>query len=312
MTVYLPEKFNEHIINNYPEEKLTDSLKNAREKLTSIYSTQSDLGNTDSQVFSPKLGFIAIKRGGNHVVTHPDIPEWIFKYKRSDDDCGPDSHVYRVRKANKIRNMQLPNIVVPEKHLFELPNNEHIVLAKKMDLETEEVKEGFYGTHRKKLTPSQGWNIVHIIFRANALDLTTANIDFDKNNDVILPDTEPTYRVWRKKAWKWIPGASITFCHIIGVLIVHTFSKNENPLTKVAIHAKKTLELGRLGLQLGARASLMFIVSKAFSALAISTGSTLLLGASPIIATAATVSMVGIGILGGLAVLSHVLFPFVI
>ena len=314
MTIYLPPKFDQHIINNFQGEPLTSSILTVREKLDSIYSQENVLEDTSSSVFSPKFGFEAITTSKTHVVTHPDMPEWVFKYKRCDEDRDPDSHIYRVRKAHKIKKMQLPNIVVPEKFLYKLPNNEYIVLSQKMKLETEKttVFDGSRFTERKKLTPSQGWNIVHIIFRANALDLTSSNIDFDENNNVVLPDTEPTYRDWRKKAWRWIPGASITFCHIIGVLITQTFSARETRSTKIAIHAKKTLELGRLLIQLGIKAGLPLLLSKGFTYLAISTGSALLLGASPIIASAATVSLVGLSILGGLAVTAHIALPFLI
>jgi hypothetical protein len=315
MTIQLPAKFNQHIINDFSETKLSDSTRAAKECLDSIYTNHSNLDANANTIFSETLGFQKVVGYKTHIVTHPNMPDWILKCRKSDENCGADIHIHRVRKAKKIADMRLPNIVVPEKYIYRLPNNEHIVLARKLELETnitesiECLGSVINSTRRKKLSPSQGWNIVHLIFQAKALDLSPANIDFDKHNNVVLTDTEPAWREARKKAWKWIPGASRTFCHIVGVILTGMTAKKENLKTRIMMHLKKIFELGRLLVNLSLRAGALHLLSKGFTVLALSTGNSMLLAASPLVAGTAFAAMAVLGTCGAIAVGANVLLP---
>lgn len=313
----IPAKFNSSVINNFSDSELIGSLRAAKQNLDKIYANQETMAANSQAVFNSQLGFIGLG-DKSHVVTHPEIPRWVFKYKRSDEVSAPDQHIYRVRKADKIRKMKLEGVMVPVKFLYKLPNGEFIVLAEKVEIvdKWQEVKIDMgngkfmdWGKERKKLTPKQAKQIVHIIFRANATDLTPANIEFNSKGQIVLPDLEPALRNCRKKIWRWLPGALITHSHIVGVMTAQLLSHGENRKTKIAIHTKKTYELGRLLVQLAARAAISIFLAKGIAFLVAKTNSPFLNQASSIITSASKANTIWLGVCAGLAVTAHFVIP---
>jgi len=321
MTVKLSSKFDKYIINDLHDAKLSSEVSAARNELNNIYSNQANMAPDCNAIFSSALGFQQLE-GTPHVVSHPKMNKWVFKCKRSDMQTSADTHLYRVRKADKIRRMNLAGVIVPQKYLYRLPNGEYIILAQKMTIHREVANPALLSqdtpdwfrdlipkTVYIKLTPSQGKNVVRVIFRTNSTDLNRTNVYHDENNQLVLPDTEPHLRYYRKMAWRWIPGASSTFSHMLGVVVVQSLAKQQDFSTKVSMHFQKTVELGRYLVGLIARIALTILVSKGASHMADNSTNLALKAVCSIVNKAAKVNQICLITLGALSVLMHLIFP---
>jgi hypothetical protein len=326
MTVNISPKFSQYIINDLPDDKLPPQVVTARSTLNTIYANQENMAPDCKAVFHSTLGFQKLEDTAAHIAVHPQMNEWVFKCKRSDMQTAEDTHLYRVRKADKIRRMQLPGVVVPLKYLYRLPNGEYIVLAQKLiihrKIENPSITDPNVSQETKdflkkcspfvpiKLTPSQGWNITKVIFRTNATDLNLTNFFHNEKGQLVLPDTEPHLRSYRKMAWRWIPGAYATFCHFLSTAVVQSLSTKEDFSTKMSMHVQKTVELARYLIGMIVRIALAKFVSKGATRLSDNSTSIAIKAFCFLLDKTAQVSKISLISFAVLSVTSHLALPF--
>ncbi len=154
-----------------------------------------------------------------------DAGKWILKLGRTDGlHTTPDTHLYRVRKAEKIRTYIQQNnleahIAVPTKYLYwNTAQNQFYVVAEKMDLSSEvgmptsgEVEANFkagasFGGQlqalannapKRSLTPPQAKALAELSVLGYT-DLSYNNLYFTQDGKVAIIDTEPLKRSLKK------------------------------------------------------------------------------------------------------------------
>jgi hypothetical protein len=151
-----------------------------------------------------------------------DAGKWILKLPRTGINTTPDTHIYRIRKAEKIRNFIKVNhleehLKVPKKFLYESKNGEYFVAAKKVDLSNEvasvsdisfknnissftlggQCKAFNEGASQRDLTPTQAKALAELAFLGYT-DQSYNNVFFTKTGKVAILDTEPVKRVMKK------------------------------------------------------------------------------------------------------------------
>lgn len=159
---------------------------------------------------------------GNYIF---DAGKWILKLERTDGSkTTPDTHLYRVRKAEKIRTYIQKNnleahIAVPKKYLYwNTSQNQFYVVAEKMDLSTEvatpaskDIEENWRGAAsyggqvhalankapRRSLTTIQARTLAELSVLGYT-DLSYNNLYFTKDGKVAVVDTEPQKRSLKK------------------------------------------------------------------------------------------------------------------
>lgn len=157
-----------------------------------------------------------------------DAGQWILKLGRTDGLLTTeDTHLYRVRKAEKIRvyihNHNLENaLVVPHKYLYWHPQEQQFyVVSEKLDLSDEvatprdlntenafkatallgvegQVQALDQGKPQRELTPDQAEALAQLSIQAGYTDLTYNNMFFTKDGKVAIIDTEPVKRGLKK------------------------------------------------------------------------------------------------------------------
>lgn len=155
-----------------------------------------------------------------------DAGKWILKLGRTDGfNTTPDTHLYRVRKAEKIRtyihqNNLEAHIVVPRKYLYwNTPQNQFYVVAEKMNLSPEvaepaavDLEAAFKSAAslmkgqaqaladnapKRSLTPTQAKALAELSVLGYT-DLTYNNLYFTNDGKVAIIDTEPQKRSLKK------------------------------------------------------------------------------------------------------------------
>ena len=161
-----------------------------------------------------------------------ETKDWVLKLGRQDGLLTtPDTHLYRVRKAEKIRTYVQQNhlenaIAVPKKYLYWCEQeNRFYVVAEKMALskevaapksqEMEAAFKGFYATEagqlaagqikalaenapKRSLTPDQAKALAELSILGYT-DLTYNNLYFTQDGKIAIIDTEPQKRALKKK-----------------------------------------------------------------------------------------------------------------
>jgi hypothetical protein len=144
--------------------------------------------------------------------------------ERSEINTTPDTHIYRVRKAEKIRkyikiNGLESHLMVPKKFLLEASDGKYIVAAKKVVLSVEvasvsdiefqkdirscglilggQARAFTVGAKERDLTPIQAKALAELAFLGYT-DQSYNNLFFTKNGKVAILDTEPVKRVLKK------------------------------------------------------------------------------------------------------------------
>lgn len=153
-----------------------------------------------------------------------DAGKWVLKLGRTDGlNTTPDTHLYRVRKVEKIRtyihqNNLEAHIAVPRKYLYwNTTKNQFYVVAEKMNLSSEvgtpsadveaifKQASAFGGqlralannAPRRSLTPTQAKALAELSFLGYT-DLTYNNLHFTHDGKVAIIDTEPVKRSLKK------------------------------------------------------------------------------------------------------------------
>lgn len=173
----------------------------------------------DHQSFS-EMGFRAVVPGKEYVVSHPNLPHWIVKGIRTDDQ-GPnmtvDTHIYRVRRALRIAKIiekcAFTKVVVPHKYLYQNQGQWYVIAEKLpldpiLSLSIEEKK------NRKYLSVEQTKELAVICFEAGLLDVDGNNLRILADGRIAIIDTEPIDRKKRKATrlfYQFVPGSKSFF-----------------------------------------------------------------------------------------------------
>lgn len=206
----LPSKFNPHILNHMQGHAVM-----------AIDQNFANLG----KIFDKKQGFQWIG-GKSHVMTHPELPNWIIKGARFHNNDIPttwDTHIFRVRKATRIQNIiqkrEFKEVTVPKKYLYQHNNLNWYVIAEKLDIDERITLNKQHPSEKKlksrALTDNQAQAIAYLCFEGNLGDIHKENLVFTKDNaltrevgKIAIIDTEPTDRAYKKqyaKRLRWIP-----------------------------------------------------------------------------------------------------------
>lgn len=213
--IVLKTKFDPYILR---EKESNPEKKHLFGMLSSFFKNLPE----STEIFSTQLGFKP-KEGKTHIVSHPNLRKLILKGPRRDEhaeDAAIDQHIYRVRKASKIKQIikkrGFTEYVVPEKFLFE-HRGEWIVVAKKLKLDRNAIIDNKKPNkitldeserlHFRQITPKQAEEGAYIAYEAELIDIGRHNLFFDKLGKIALIDTEPTSRGRKKKkqALRWLP-----------------------------------------------------------------------------------------------------------
>lgn len=224
-------------------------------------SCQADIKNDIDAVFE-KSPLKCMK--SNYII---DAGKWVLKLPRTDMPTAADSHIYRVRKAEKIRNYIQKNhlendLVVPKKYLYWKESEQKFyTVAEKLDLSEEvvetasiEVENSFkqfshiggqievlasQNCKKRSLNPVQAKALAELSILGYT-DLTYNNLYFTKDGKVAIIDTEPVKRLF-KKAIKSSPifyifgNMSITKCQqaLVGIAKLKVSINNPEALKAV-------------------------------------------------------------------------------
>lgn len=152
-----------------------------------------------------------------------DFEKWIIKAPRRGFLSTPDTHLYRIRKAEKIRayiqkNGLEEHIAVPKKYLYYKKDEQrYYVVAEKLDLSAEivgiesslleedlksttepgQLEALRRGAKKRSLTSIQAKALAELSILGYT-DLTYNNMYFTKDGKVALLDTEPQKRLFKK------------------------------------------------------------------------------------------------------------------
>lgn len=157
-----------------------------------------------------------------------DAERWVLKLPRTDPTglLDPNTHLYRVRKAQKIHtyitNQGLSNhFIVPEKYLY-WKNDQKIFYTVSTKIscdalvakpESPELEQAFKnaapliggqakalleGSVQRELTTIQAKGLAELAFNCGYTDLTYNNLFF-KDGKVVILDTEPVKRTFKKQ-----------------------------------------------------------------------------------------------------------------
>jgi hypothetical protein len=150
--------------------------------------------------------------------------DWFLKLPRRKFPTTPDTHLYRVRKAEKIRryieNRDLSeHFVVPKKYLY-WHFNQFYVVAEKLELSDEEAtmkgtnhnfsdpKRGepcsASSTATRALSVAQATGLAELAIYTGLTDLSYNNCHFTPDGKIAIVDTEPLGRVvkeWAKRTF---------------------------------------------------------------------------------------------------------------
>lgn len=197
-----------------------------------------------------------------------DAGKWVLKLGRTDGlSTTPDTHLYRVRKAEKIRayiqkNHLEKHIAVPRKYLYwNTPENQFYVVAEKMNLSSEvatpaskdienackAVAPSFEGQlqalannyPKRSLTPIQAKTLAELSFLGYT-DLSYNNLYFTEDGKVALIDTEPRKRSLKKifnssffARWLGDKGSLLTQQSIAGIAKLKLYTDDPTALKAV-------------------------------------------------------------------------------
>lgn len=179
----LPVKFAPYIL----DDNCQDGEKKALfHKLENIFNSPA------AEPLSKARGFHQLG-SKPHVVEYPEgLPGWIIKAQRHDGlVTTPDTHIYRVRRADKLRKLNSKHFVIPKKYLYQ-HNNQWYVIAERVKL------ENAYWIFNEK----QAEDCAHLICSGKMEDVKYENIALTKRNKFVIYDTEPIYRNARKQCSK--------------------------------------------------------------------------------------------------------------
>jgi hypothetical protein len=150
----------------------------------------------------------------SHIRKFSYVPGYFIKTQRKDhfiDKTTPDTHLYRVRKANKIRKAAEKYgfshlIAVPTKWVYK-GKQEWIVLSEELPLSKRELKPYTSYAHTSntsydELTPEQARALSILAFETNLNDLGSHNLAFTEDRRVAIVDTEP----WDRRITKDFSG----------------------------------------------------------------------------------------------------------
>lgn len=218
----LPAKFNNSIINHsdFKDKSLQSTVNQLFTKINNGTAQVHYLGGKD------------------YVKEYAELPGWIVKEARTGllgANLYPDTHVYRVRKAEKIQRLidkfQLgDDVVVPKKYLY-FSNGKWYVIAQKLDLspktpslyrpywekmgdaeQASAVAQGFgeqlgnriiegrkiSSPHCQAISAAQARAAAILAFDALQTDLTSLNMFFSADGKLAILDTEPVKRYFCK------------------------------------------------------------------------------------------------------------------
>ncbi len=173
-----------------------------------------------------------INQGALHPLKRDYIFEagrWVLKLRCTDVDTTPDTHLYRVRKAEKIRTYIRQNdledhIAVPKKYLYwNTTQNQFYTIAEKMELSSDVValasvalEDDFKkasdlggqggqmealarGAPKRSLTAVQARDLAKLAILVGYTDLSYNNLYFTNEGKVAILDTEPQKRSLKKR-----------------------------------------------------------------------------------------------------------------
>lgn len=195
-----------------------------------------------------------------------DAGQWILKSPRPGSlGTTPDTHLYRIRKAEKIRSYISRNhleehLTVPKKYIYIKPGtNEPIVVSEKLQL-SEEVatpqNQGISnilksvafmggqgqalaeGKPQRPLTPIQAKSLAELS-SLGYTDLTYNNLYFTQDGKVAIIDTEPQKRALKKiigsSKWSWFgdKGALLAKQAITGTAKLKAYCSDPAALKEV-------------------------------------------------------------------------------
>lgn len=161
-----------------------------------------------------------------YIQFHPSLSGFVVKKEHPLEGLTPDTLLYRVRKADKIRKLITKHgfsnlAVVPEKWLYH-NGREWVVVAQKLALFEGYTKTFFFSQEDKKwytfyrdskgnfkttlpvhaenyhVTARQGHALATLAFEAGLNDLGNNNVLFTKSGESAILDTEPIYRKVKK------------------------------------------------------------------------------------------------------------------
>lgn len=183
---------------------------------------------------------VSVKTAIDSVFTHPlvdmkggyvfDAGNWVLKFTRNDGlMTTPDTHLYRVRKAEKVRKYIADNrldreLVVPQKYLYwKVDEGRFYVVSQKVDLAPEvanptpELGEAIRaaellasgqmqalvsGAATRALSPLQAKALAELA-TMGLTDLSYNNLFFDRQGRIAVIDTEPVKRALKKKLFAY-------------------------------------------------------------------------------------------------------------
>lgn len=166
----------------------------------------------------------------DNIYTLEGLDGWIIKEGRTDLQTTPDTHLYRIRKAEKLRRLCRSfgfanEVEIPRKYIHIRPNGQAVVVAQKLDLsdrvvridretadaclpqlqsgsrERSIISRANNGDDEKTvaLTTRQCQILATLAFsNAEFHDISFANLFLTKTGKLALVDTEPVKRAWKK------------------------------------------------------------------------------------------------------------------
>ena len=141
-----------------------------------------------------------------------DAGNWILKGERAALLTAPDTHLYRVRKAEKVRNFIRDNhledhLEVPNKYIYwHREESKFYVVAERLNLSNEVPKPASTELEeilcknkpQRSLTVVQAKSLAELSF-LGLTDLSYNNLLFTQEGKVAIIDTEPVKRAYKKR-----------------------------------------------------------------------------------------------------------------
>jgi hypothetical protein len=197
--IILSSKFKPFILNNECQISVEKDLFTMLERIFNHLKNPYNPLSVDN-------GF-KILGGKAHVVEHSKLPNWIIKGERNDSyrfNMTPDTHIYRVRRAEKQRKLGLKEYVIPEKYLYQY-KRKWFVIARKLELDpTKTLDPSKTSLQHVQLSPAQAEEGALMCYKGKWEDVGAHNISFTRDGKLALIDTEPVGRKQLKEIAKSI------------------------------------------------------------------------------------------------------------
>lgn len=185
----LPSSYQPYILND----KISGEMGKLRKRLDAIFKA--------SNALSTENGFVPFG-GKEHIVTHPELPGWIIKGGKNDHHSLPDNHICRADITFKIkeviRRKGFKELVLPKKYLYKA-GDKWYVIAEKLEFDPSVTSDRDDVSMQepkvyKPLTKNQAKELATLCFEGRLEDVSVHNINFLKNGQIAIVDTEPLSR----------------------------------------------------------------------------------------------------------------------